>query len=208
MHRRAADATVRSGNVEQLGVLGRSARGMGWERVGPDGKVGQEALNLGSVEGDGHESEPALAAWAGEHVEAEGVQHQRRPGSISMAPRRSRAGSRAVLRMRGEHAGVEGRVGGRPRHQRRESAEQDLRAHGHVAGPRRSESPRAADRQRLITYGRFAIELGGLAGWFRRFLMRQYLARYRRSAARLLRAGPRALPRDANRASASDQPSA
>ncbi len=59
----------------------------------------------------------------------------------------------------------------------------------------------------VITYGPFALELGGLAVWFRRFLMRQYLARYRRSSARLLRAGPRALPRDESRAPAADQTS-
>jgi hypothetical protein len=31
----------------------------------------------------------------------------------------------------------------------------------------------------LIVYGRLSADLGAFAVWFRRFLMRQYLARYR-----------------------------
>jgi NADH:ubiquinone reductase (H+-translocating) len=34
-------------------------------------------------------------------------------------------------------------------------------------------------RYSMITYGPFALEMGAFAIWFRRFLMRQYLARYR-----------------------------
>ncbi len=84
-----------------------------------------------------------------------------------MAPRRSRAGSRAVLRMRGEHAGIEGRVGARPRRQRGESAERDLRAHGHVANavaPRALQLHAHVCRARAASIGRARAAAAGRSG--------------------------------------------